>query len=411
MRSFLVGGAVRDEILGLPVKERDFVVLGATPEMLIAQGYRPVGKDFPVFLHPKTREEYALARTERKIARGYHGFEFYCSPDITLEEDLKRRDLTVNAIARSSDGHLIDPYGGLEDLRAKILRHVSPAFAEDPVRILRVARFAARFSPLGFVVADETMALMSSMVDEGEVDALVPERVFSEFQKALMEPAPEAFLAVLRGCGALRVLFPEIAALDGVPEDPQHHPEFDTGVHLQWVLKAACKLTCDPRIRFAAWVHDVGKAQIPKAEWLRHEGYEAKGVPPLRALCSRLRVPSTWYRLAEKVVMHHAEVHNTLQLDAVGLMELIEQLDGIRQPKGIDEVLIAAMADSRGRPGCEDRPYPQGDRLRRARDLILAVRIDSQAAESLKGPAFGEALRSARIRALQTLFESGKSEI
>lgn len=400
VKIYLVGGAVRDSQLGLEVKERDYVVVGTQAEDLIAQGFRPVGKDFPVFLHPNTHAEYALARTERKTAPGYHGFTFHADPSVTLEEDLLRRDLTINAMAEGEDGTIVDPFGGLKDLERRILRHVSPAFAEDPVRILRLARFKARFSRFGFTVAPETYALMQEMVEAGEVDALVPERVFQEFHKALSEPAPDQFLDVLRACGALKRLFPELAALEGVPQDPKHHPEIDTGAHTLLVLKEAAKLSKDPKVRFAALVHDLGKGLTDPSFWPSHPGHEEAGLKPLETLCNRLRIPQAYARLAQKAVRHHGEIHKALTLDAEGLVDLIERLDGIRQPEAFDEVLLAAEADARGRPGHEDSPYPQGDRLRQALAEMQRVKASDLGALGLKGPALGEALKQARIDAV-----------
>ena len=302
MKTYLVGGAVRDTLLGLEVKERDWVVVGETPESMVARGFRPVGKDFPVFLHPVTREEYALARTERKTAPGYRGFAVHAEPDITLEQDLLRRDLTINAMASAESGEIVDPYGGLRDLDARLLRHVSPAFSEDPVRILRLARFAARFAPLGFTVAEETRELMRAMVTAGEVDALVPERVFAELAKALVEPVPMAFFEVLRSCGALARLFPEIEALFGVPQPPEHHPEIDTGVHTLLVLEQAATLSADPAVRFAALTHDLGKALTPPERWPRHWGHEKLGLPALETLCDRLKVPNAYRKDRKSVV-------------------------------------------------------------------------------------------------------------
>lgn len=401
MKIYLVGGAVRDQQLGLTIDEKDYVVVGANADALIEQGFRAVGKDFPVFLHPKTHEEYALARTERKTAPGYHGFSFHTGPSVTLEEDLLRRDLTINAMAQGDDGLLVDPYGGLRDLEARILRHVSPAFSEDPVRILRLARFQARFGPLGFTVAPETLTLMREMVEGGEVDALVPERVFQEFHKALSEPDPELFLEVLRQCGALARLFPEIAALEGVPQDQRHHPEIDTGLHSRYVLKAAVRLSEDPKVRFAALVHDLGKGLTDPALWPSHPGHETLGLMPLEALCTRLRVPQAYARLAQKVVRHHGEIHKALTLDAEGLVNLIEQLDGLRQPETFEEALIASEADARGRPGYEEMAYPQGDRLRMALQLMQSIKAADLLASGLQGPQLGEALKAARIEAIR----------
>ena len=400
MKIFLVGGAVRDQRLGLPVRERDYVVVGSSADDLIARGYRSVGKDFPVFLHPETHEEYALARTERKTAPGYHGFTVHADPKVTLEEDLMRRDLTINAMAEGDDGRLVDPYGGLSDLNDRILRHVSPAFAEDPVRILRLARFQARFAPFGFTVASETLELMRCMVEAGEVDALVPERVFQEFHKALSEAEPEQFLQVLMACGALKRLFPELASLIGVPQDPKNHPEIDTGAHMLLVLKEAARLSKDPKVRFASLVHDLGKGLTDPSFWPSHPGHEEAGLKPLETLCNRLRIPQAYARLAQKVVRYHGEIHKALTLNAEGLVDLIERLDGIRQPETFDEVLLAAEADARGRPGHEDLPYPQADRLRRALAEMQRIKAADLGALGLKGPALGEALKQARIYAV-----------
>jgi len=309
MQTYLVGGAVRDKLLGLPVQDRDYVVVGATPEQMIARGFKPVGADFPVFLHPETREEYALARTERKAGHGYKGFKVYAAPDVTLEDDLRRRDLTINAMAEDEAGHLVDPYGGAADLRDGLLRHVSEAFAEDPVRILRVARFAARYAPRGFRVADETLALMRSMVKAGEADHLVAERVWAELERALGEERPSAFFWVLRSCGALARLFPEIDRLIGVPQPSQHHPEVDTGVHVMLVLDAAARLSPDPRVRFAALVHDLGKSETPAAEWPKHVGHEKRGAELVKALCERFRVPNEYRDLGVIAARFHALCH------------------------------------------------------------------------------------------------------
>jgi tRNA nucleotidyltransferase (CCA-adding enzyme) len=405
LKIYLVGGAIRDRRLGLPVHENDYVVVGARAEDLIAQGFRPVGRDFPVFLHPETHAEYALARTERKMAPGYHGFTFHADPQVTLEEDLLRRDLTINAMAEDEDGVIIDPCGGLMDLECRILRHVSPAFAEDPVRILRLARFQARFARLGFTVAQETLNLMRDMVEAGEADALVPERVFQEFHKALLEPSPELFLEVLKQCGAFERLFPELFALEGVPQDPRHHPEVDAGRHSRLALEAAAKLSENPKVRFAALVHDLGKGLTNPSLWPNHAGHEVSGLKPLEALCARLRVPQNYFRLARKVVRYHGEIHNALSLDAGELVDLIERLDGIRQPENFEEVLLAAEADARGRPGHENLFYRQGRCLRSALGSIRSVKAADLVSEGLKGAALGDALRLARIaRVNESLF-------
>lgn len=398
MKTYLVGGAVRDALLGLPVSERDWVVVGETPASMRAKGFRPVGKDFPVFLHPQTHEEYALARTERKTAPGYHGFVVHAEPSVTLEQDLLRRDLTINAIARAADGTVIDPYGGMQDLQQRILRHISPAFSEDPVRILRTARFAARFASLGFRVADDTKALMQSMVEAGEVDALVPERVFAELVKALSGPAPSLFIEVLRGCGALPRLMPELAALFGVPQPAQHHPEIDAGLHSLMVLEQAAILSTDPVIRFAALVHDLGKAVTCPERWPRHWGHEQLGLPELARLCERLKVPNLYRKLAEKVMRYHGHCHRALELRPGTVVDLLQRLDAFRQRDALEPFLLACEADARGRTGLENRAYPQADHLRTAHRAALSVPVAPLLEQGIRGDALGRALRQARIR-------------
>jgi tRNA nucleotidyltransferase (CCA-adding enzyme) len=401
LQIYQVGGSVRDELLGLPVKERDWVVVGATVQEMEALGYRLVGKDFPVFLHPQSHEEYALARTERKVAPGYKGFTVHAAPDVTLEEDLRRRDLTVNAMAKASDGVLVDPFDGRADLDRRLLRHVSPAFSEDPVRILRVARFAARFASLGFTVADETMALMREMVAAGEVDALVPERVWAELARALGETRPSAFFEVLRRCGALARLFPEIEQLYGVPQPPQYHPEVDTGVHVMLVLERAAELSPDPEVRFAALLHDLGKGTTPRAEWPRHIGHEQRGVRSIEELCRRLRAPNDYRELALLTGRHHGLCHRAEELRPATVLDLLQSLDAFRRPGRFEQFLLACEADYRGRPGYEQRPYPQAARLRQARDAALAVEIAPLTARGLQGQALAEALRQARVAAIR----------
>ena len=403
MQIYLVGGAVRDKLLGRPVKERDYVVVGATPEEMIDRGFKPVGKDFPVFLHPQTKEEYALARTERKTAPGYHGFVFHAAPDVTLEEDLRRRDLTVNAMAEDEDGRLIDYFGGREDLEARLLRHVSPAFAEDPVRILRIARFAARYAPLGFRVADQTMALMREMVAAGEVDALVPERVWQELAKALSEDQPQVFFEVLRACGALDVLFPEVAALFGVPQNPDMHPEVDTGVHTLMVLEQCAALTDDPATRFAALTHDLGKGTTPKDQWPGHKGHEARSVELVEGLCERLRAPREYRDLAVLTAEFHGHVHRAGELDAATVVEVLERADAFRRPERFEKFLVACHADSRGRTGYESSPYPQADFFRQAFARTCAMDVQALVQTGLRGEALGGAIREARITAVQSL--------
>lgn len=401
MKCYLVGGAVRDRLLGLPVTERDWVVVGSNPEEMVARGFKPVGKDFPVFLHPTTHEEYALARTERKTAPGYRGFSVASGPDVTLEADLLRRDLTVNAMALDEHDRLIDPYGGLRDLTERRLRHVSAAFREDPVRILRVSRFAARYAPRGFAVADETLGLMREMVASGEVDALVPERVWGEVNRALGEPQPSAFFATLRGCGALAKLFPELDRLFGVPQPPQHHPEIDTGVHTLLVLDQSARLTPEPMIRFAALTHDLGKASTPRDILPRHRGHERRGLIPLRALCERLKVPNAYRTLAERVMLFHGLCHRALELRPATLVDLLQRLDALHRRNTLEPFLLACEADARGRPGFEDRPYPQADWMRAARAAALEVPTAPLAQQGLQGLAFGRALRQLRIAAIR----------
>ncbi|WP_449426764.1 multifunctional CCA addition/repair protein [Rhodanobacter umsongensis] len=401
MHIYLVGGAVRDTLLGRPVVDHDHVVVGALPEDLLALGYKPVGKDFPVFLHPKTGEEYALARTERKTGRGYHGFVFQADASVTLEQDLARRDLTINAIAQDERGALTDPYHGVRDIEARVLRHVSPAFVEDPVRVLRVARFAARFAPLGFTVAGETMALMRQMVDDGEVDHLVPERVWAETRKALGEPQPSAFLRVLRECGALAVLFPEIDALYGVPQRAEFHPEIDTGVHLEMVLDAAAQLAPgDDLVGFCALTHDLGKALTPADELPRHVGHEHRGVAPLRALAARLKVPTEHAALAELVCREHLNAHRAFELKPATVLKLLGALDALRRPTRLDAFLAACEADKRGRLGHEQDAYPQAAYLREAQAAAAAVEANAFVEQGLAGPAIGAAMAAARTAAI-----------
>ena len=408
MQVYLVGGAVRDRLLGLPVHERDWVVVGARPEELERQGYLPVGKEFPVFLHPQTREEYALARVERKVGPGYRGFTTQFSPDVTLEEDLKRRDLTINAMAEDMNGTLIDPYGGRRDLDARVLRHVSDAFVEDPVRVLRVARFAARFADLGFSVAEETRALMKRIVAAGEVDALVPERVWQETFRALGEPRPDVYFETLRDCGALQVIFPEVAALYGVPQPAQWHPEIDTGVHVMMALRLAAKLGVPSAIRFAVLVHDLGKARTPRSKWPAHHGHEELGVEPIEALCARLKVPRHLRDLAIIVSRYHTLVHRALELRPATMLELLENTDAFRRPDRFREFLTACECDARGRLGLEDRPYPQAGYLRDALNATLDVTLSEAERENLIGPAIGEKLRDKRLAVLKSLKQTAR---
>jgi tRNA nucleotidyltransferase (CCA-adding enzyme) len=406
MRCYLVGGAVRDQLLGRPVTERDWVVIGESPETMAARGFKAVGRDFPVFLHPETHEEYALARTERKTAPGYRGFSVDAGPDITLEADLLRRDLTINAMAMDHDGRLIDPHGGLADLELRRLRHVSSAFREDPVRILRVARFAARYAALGFAVAGETTRLMRDMVESGEAEALVPERIWAEFERALGEPSPRAFIEVLRSCGALARLFPEIDRLFGVPQPPEHHPEVDTGVHILLVLDQAVRLGADSRVRFAALTHDLGKGLTPQALLPSHHGHERRGLKPLRDLCARIKVPNAYLKLAEQVMQFHGHCHRALELRPATLVDLFARLDVLHRRNDLEPFLLGCEADARGRTGYEERPYPQAEWLRAARQAALSVATDGLVKEGLRGEAFGQALRQLRIRAVRSAREA-----
>jgi len=412
---FAVGGAIRDALLGLPVKDRDWVVVGSTPERMAAQGYLPVGKDFPVFLHPRTQQEYALARTERKTARGYKGFAVQASPEVTLEEDLARRDLTINAMAVPAEfaalegqallAHLQDPYDGLQDLQRKVFRHVTHAFCEDPVRILRVARFAARFSD--FSVAPETLVLMQAMVADGEVNHLVSERVWQEMERGLMSDKPSRMFEVLRDCGALRVLLPEVDRLWGVPQRPEYHPEVDTGIHLMMVLDMSARLKQSLSVRVACLFHDLGKGTTPADEWPRHIGHEVRSAQLLRQVGERLRVPTECRALADTVAREHGNIHRSGDLNAAAILRLLERCDAMRQPARMHEVLWACECDARGRLGMEDAPYPQGLRLRSALELVLAVPtapIASQAqAEGLTGIEIGQRIQAARTAALKAL--------
>ena len=404
MRIYLVGGAVRDRLLQRPVSDHDHVVVGATPEQLLALGYKPVGKDFPVFLHPDTGEEYALARTERKTGRGYHGFAVHADPAVTLQQDLERRDLTINAIAMDEAGGLVDPFGGARDIEQRVLRHVSPAFVEDPVRLLRVARFAARFAPLGFTVAAETMELMRSMVREGEVDHLVPERVWQETRRALGEPRPSAFLQVLRASGALAVLFPEVDALYGVPQRAEYHPEVDTGIHIEMVLDMAARIAPgNELVGFCALTHDLGKALTPADVLPRHIGHEEAGVEPVRQLCARLRVPTEYAALAEQVCRQHLNAHRAFELKPSTVLRVLGALDALRRPERLEVFLAACEADKRGRLGLEHSDYPQAAYLRAARAAAAAIGAGAFVAQGLQGPAVGAAMEKARIDAIAAL--------
>jgi len=401
MRTYLVGGAVRDRLLQRPVSDHDHVVVGATPDELLALGYKPVGKDFPVFLHPDTGEEYALARTERKTGHGYHGFAVHADPAVTLEQDLERRDLTINAIAMDEAGGLVDPFGGARDVEQRVLRHVSPAFVEDPVRLLRVARFAARFAPLGFTVADETMQLMRHMVREGEIDHLVPERVWQETRRALGEPRPSVFLQVLRASGALAVLFPEVDALYGVPQRAEYHPEIDTGIHVEMVLDMAARIAPgNDLVGFCALTHDLGKALTPADVLPRHIGHEQAGVAPLRRLAARLRVPTEYAALAEQVCREHLNAHRAFELKPATVLRLLSALDALRRPERLEVFLAACEADKRGRLGLEHGDYPQAAYLRAARAAAAEINAAPFVARGLAGPAVGAAMEKARTQAI-----------
>ncbi len=400
MKTYLVGGAVRDRLLDYPVKERDWLVVGETAEAMLALGFRPVGKDFPVFLHPASNEEYALARTERKTAPGYKGFAVYTAPDVTLEQDLLRRDLTVNAMAIAEDGELFDPFNGRRDLENRVLRHVSPAFSEDPVRILRVARFAARYAHLGFSVAEETLQLMRKMVAAGEADYLVAERVWAELHKALLEWTPAAFFQVLRDCGALRVVFPEIDALFGVPQPEKYHPEIDTGVHALMVLSQAARLSENAEVRLAALLHDLGKALTPSHHWPSHHGHEQKGLPVLATMCERLRVPNSFKALSSQVMQYHTHCHRALELRADTLVDMLQVIGAFKPDSRLDDFLLACEADARGRTGFEDRLYPQAEYIRGAAAAAVAVDTAAVLQSGLQGAQIGAAIQKLRGKAV-----------
>lgn len=402
MISYLVGGAVRDKLLGLEVCERDWVVLGTTPEEMLEFGFKPVGRDFPVFLHPDTGEEYALARTERKIAAGHSGFTFHADPDVTLEEDLARRDLTINAIAEDGDGKLIDPYGGSADLRKRILRHVSEAFTEDPLRVLRVARFAARFQVFGFTVAEETQKLMRDITASGELQHLSPERVWRETEKALAGPSPRTYVETLRSCGALAELFPEIEGLFGVPQRPDYHPEIDTGLHTMMALDQAVKLSDDPRIRFAVLVHDLGKTQTPENILPRHTGHEAAGLPLVNHFCSRLRVPKHYQSLAQAVTRYHLQCHKSNTLRPASLLKLFKGIDVFRRPELLEPFLLSCEADARGRLGLENEAYPASDWLRKLATLVTQVKASQFANSAYQGKRLGDAIDRERLQVIAT---------
>jgi tRNA nucleotidyltransferase (CCA-adding enzyme) len=406
MDIYLVGGAVRDKLLNRQFNEQDWVVVGGTVKALETQGYRKVGKSFPVFLHPDTGEEYALARTETKTGPGYHGFEVYAGTDVTLEEDLQRRDLTINAIAADGNGELIDPWGGRADIDARVLRHVSEAFREDPLRVLRVARFAASLHDLNFTIAPETMELMREITTSGEVAALTPERVWKETEKALKTARPDVYLQTLRDCGALEVIFPEIDVLFGVPQPEKWHPEIDTGVHVLMVVHMAAKLSDSIPVRFAGMVHDLGKGTTKQELWPSHRDHERRGVGLIEQLCERLSVPNNCRDLAVHVALYHTHIHRALELRPDTIMRVLEGVDAFRRPERFEEFLLTCEADARGRAGLEDNPYHQADIMRAAFAAALTVDNASIQAQGLQGPAFGEALKTARTDAVSLALQT-----
>ncbi len=398
---YLVGGAVRDQLLDIPPKERDWVVVGKRAQQLIDAGFQPVGQDFPVYLHPSTKEEHALARTERKAAPGYRGFTVHASPDVTLEEDLLRRDLTINAMAQDAVGNLIDPYHGEEDLQQGILRHVSEAFVEDPVRILRIARFAARFGKWGFKVAHKTHQLMKQMVESGEVDALVPERVWQETLKALQTDHPERFFEVLRNCGALARIYPELEALFGVPQPAHHHPEIDSGIHTMMVLQQAVRLSDSPEVRFAALLHDLGKGTTPSEQWPKHHGHEKRSTHLVTRLCERLKVPKSYKSLSLTVAEYHGHYHRAEELRPATTLKVLEAADAFRRPQRFEQFLIACEADQRGRTGYEKTDFSQGATLRCAFDAAQSVSTEQILTDGFTGPAIRDELKRRRITAIE----------
>ena len=404
MKAYRVGGSVRDELLGLAVKDHDYVVVGSNPEEMVRLGFRPVGKDFPVFLHPETSEEYALARTERKTGRGYKGFTVYAAPEVTLEQDLARRDLTINAIARDEDGALIDPFGGAQDLQRGILRHVSPAFAEDPVRILRLARFAARFA---FEIAPETLALMQQMVRDGEVDHLVPERAWQELSRGLLEPRPSLMLEALRACGALARILPEIDALFGVPQPPEHHPEVDTGLHILLVIDYAASRHLHLPVRFAALTHDLGKGETPRELWPQHLGHEERSAALIQRLCDRLRVPNECRDLALLAARYHGEIHRAPELRPATVVKLFERCDALRRPERFEDLLLACACDFHGRPGYEVLPYAPAPLLRTALAAARGVDAAAIAAEVDEPKKIAAAVHEARVHAVRKALQAG----
>jgi len=403
MEIFLVGGAVRDKLLQIPSPDNDWVVVGASAEEMESAGFKAVGKDFPVYLHPKTAEEYALARQERKSGPGYKGFDCYSAPSVTLEEDLLRRDLTINAIAMDKEGNIIDPYGGQQDLENRLLRHVSPAFMEDPVRVLRVARFAARFHGLGFRVAESTMELMRSMVDAGEIDHLVPERVWKEFSRALLEQHPQVFITVLYECGALARLMPELNNIFGVPQAPEPHPEIDTGRHSLLCLERAAQLSDSGEVRFAVLMHDIGKGLTPPEDWPLHTGHESRGLALIDTLCDRLSAPNPYRELALLTCEFHTHCHRLLKLSAEEVVDLLQRLDAYRREERFEQFCLACQADAQGRPGFENQVYPQALLLRRAQQTLSRVDVKQFVDKGLRGSEIGKAVHLARIARMRTL--------
>ncbi|ASW81896.1 multifunctional CCA addition/repair protein [Vibrio anguillarum] len=403
MQVYLVGGAVRDQLLHIDIYDKDWVVVGSSPEQMLATGFTPVGKDFPVFLHPKTKQEYALARTERKTGAGYTGFACYYAPDVTLEEDLARRDLTINAIAQDNAGKLIDPYGGQRDLHNRLLRHVSDAFIEDPLRVLRVARFAAKFAHLGFTIADETMALMKQITQSGELQHLTAERVWQEWQKSLATQHPEIFISALRQCGALKVVLPELDRLFGVPQPEKWHPEIDTGVHTLMVAAQAAKLSSSIAVRFAAQVHDLGKGVTPKSEWPSHKMHCHTGINIIKALCERVRIPNECKELALLVCEQHSNIHRAAELKPSTKLKILDKLDAWRKPERLLDVLLCCQADHAGRLGCEETPYPQRDIFLKAYQAALSIDVQQVIRDGFQGKAIKEELDKRRIAAISAV--------
>ena len=405
MEIYLVGGAVRDRLLNLPSRDNDWVITGATPKQMTDLGYKPVGKDFPVFLHPHTKEEYALARTEKKSGHGYHGFIFHTSVDVTLEEDLARRDLTINAMAEDNEGNIIDPYGGQRDLQDRILRHVSDAFIEDPVRLLRIARYASRYAKFGFTIAQETQELLKKIVSSGEIDELVAERVWNEISRALDEDTPSMFFLTLRQCNALSVLLPEIDCLFGVPQSVRHHPEIDTGIHTMMVIDMAAHLGASNSVRFASLCHDLGKGCTTASLLPRHIAHEAKGIALIKKLCERLRIPTGHRQIAELVCKYHTHCHRATELRISTILKVLESLDAFRRPQRLDDFLLACEADSRGRLGLDDRPYPQADVFRLSFQAAKQVSINDLVKSGASGEEIKKQLNNRRAKAIATVID------